>query len=219
MIKNRTVQLIFESAYCTMGIIGIVASLGVFCIDEGIRWDFYIHFTNSSNYFCIGIVFAELIQTIRKKENDYVSACPLLKFMGVLMILLTFLAFNIVLAPVRESYLNFRINSVLFHLVLPVMYVLDWFLFYERRRVRWYYPLVSVVPPVIYAMFIFVRAWIHDFNIAVPYLYPYFFLNLYELGWGGVMKWIAALFLLFLGAGYIFCLFDRIRPRAKDNTA
>lgn len=58
MTKNRTAQLMLQSAFCAIGIIGIIASFGFF--DMVWRWDFYIQFTNLSNYFCIAIMFAEL---------------------------------------------------------------------------------------------------------------------------------------------------------------
>ena len=80
MIKNRTAQLMYQTAYCTLGIVGIVASVGFF--DMTFRWDFYILFTNLSNYLCVGIMLAELCQTVKKKEDSYVTACPLLKFSG-----------------------------------------------------------------------------------------------------------------------------------------
>lgn len=66
MIKNRTTQLIFQSFYCAIGLIGAVASLGIFDDILNPRWDFYAHFTNLSNYLCIGIMFAELVQTAKK---------------------------------------------------------------------------------------------------------------------------------------------------------
>ena len=53
MIKNRTAQLIFETVYCTLGLVGCVASLGIFDNINMIRWDFYVHFTNLSNFLCI----------------------------------------------------------------------------------------------------------------------------------------------------------------------
>ena len=53
MIKKRTAQLIYETAYCTIGLIGTVASLGIFDNINLFRWDFYVHFTNVSNFFCI----------------------------------------------------------------------------------------------------------------------------------------------------------------------
>ena len=119
MIKNRTFQLMFQTAFCTLGFLGIIASFGTF--NYVWRGDFYVHFTNLSNYLCIGVVLAELIQTVNKKEDSYVDKLPLLKFIGVLAILLTFIVFNFMLAGDREMYLNFQINSVLFHIILPIM--------------------------------------------------------------------------------------------------
>ena len=44
----------FQSAFCAIGIIGVIASFGFF--DMVWRWDFYIQFTNISNYMCVGIM-------------------------------------------------------------------------------------------------------------------------------------------------------------------
>ena len=206
MIKNRTAQLIFQSFFCAIGIIGIVASFGIFDDILNLRSDFYVHFTNLSNYLCIGVVLAELIQTAKKKVDSYVTTTPFLKFIGVLAILLTFLVFNFLLAgqPDRDPQANWRVASITFHVILPIMYVLDWLLFYEHKKVRWFYPLASVVFPLLYVAFVFVRAAIVNFNPEVPYLYPYFFLNLDNLGVAGVAKWVAILFAGFIARGYIF---------------
>ena len=215
MIKNRTVQLMFQTAFCTLGILGIIASFGTFNYE--FRSDFYVHFTNLSNYLCITIMFVELIETIKKNKNQYVTKLPLLKFIGLLAILLTFIIFNFILAGDREMHLNFMINSVLFHIVLPIMYLIDWILFYEHKKVKWYYPLVSVSFPVIYAIFIFIRAWILDFNPETPYIYPYFFLNLDKLGVVGVIKWIGILSVVFITIGYVIFGLDKILKKNKNN--
>lgn len=211
MIKNRTTQLIFQSFYCAIGLIGAVASLGIFDDILNPRWDFYAHFTNLSNYLCIGIMFAELVQTAKKSENSYVSASPLLKFIGLLGIMLTFLVFNFLLAgrPDREFQANWRVSSICLHVILPIMYIFDWLLFYEHKKIRWFYPLVSVAFPLLYIIFIYTRAFIVNFNPEVPYLYPYFFLNLDNLGVAGVVKWVAILFAGFIVLGYIFYGIDK----------
>ncbi|MBR5785263.1 MAG: Pr6Pr family membrane protein [Clostridia bacterium] len=212
MIKNRTTQLIFQSFYCAIGLIGAVASLGIFDDILNPRWDFYAHFTNLSNYLCIGIMFAELVQTAKKSENSYVSASPLLKFIGLLGIMLTFLVFNFLLAgrPDREFQANWRVSSICLHVILPIMYIFDWLLFYEHKKIRWFYPLVSVAFPLLYIIFIYTRAFIVNFNPEVPYLYPYFFLNLDNLGVAGVAKWVAILFAGFIVLGYIFYGIDKL---------
>ncbi|MBR5308813.1 MAG: Pr6Pr family membrane protein [Clostridia bacterium] len=211
MFKNRTAQLIYQSFFCAIGLIGIFASFGIFDDVTNLRTDFYVHFTNISNYLCIGIVFAELVQTAKKKTDSYVNVAPFLKFIGVLAILLTFLVFNFLLAgqPGRDPQANWRVASITFHVILPIMYVFDWLLFYEHKKVKWYQPIASVIFPVIYVIFVYTRAAIVNFNPEVPYLYPYFFLNLDNLGVAGVAKWVAILFVGFIALGYIFYGIDK----------
>ena len=219
MIKNRTAQLIFQTAFCVLGLVGCVASLGIFDNINMIRWDFYVHFTNISNFFCIGVMLAELVQTAKKKEDSFVTAVPVLKFVGMLGILLTFLVFNIMLAGAagRDPQLNWRIGSLAFHVVLPIMYIADWFLFYERKNCKWYYPLASVGFPLAYVIFIFLQAVIMKFDTSVlipgtttPLIYPYFFVNLDTQGVGGVLKWIVILLVAFIAVGYLFVGLDRL---------
>ena len=219
MIKNRTAQLIFQTIYCTLGLVGFVACLGIFDNVNLIRWDFYVHFTNISNFLCIGVMLASLIQTVKKKEDGYVTAAPVLKFIGVLGILLTFLVFNIMLAGAegRDPQANWRIGSLLFHVVLPIMYIADWFLFRERRKCRWYYPLVSICFPLGYAVFLLIQAIILKFDSSIlipttttPLIYPYFFVNLDTLGVGGVLTWVGILAVAFAAVGFLFFGLDKL---------
>ena len=218
-MKNRTVQLIFQTVFCTLGLVGSVATLGIFDDIHMLRWDFYVHFTNISNFLCIGVMLAELIQTIKKKEDSYVTTAPALKFVGMLGILLTFLVFNIMLAGAesRDPQLNWRIGSLTFHVVLPIMYIADWFLFYERKNTKWYYPLLSALFPLAYVGFIFLQAAIMKFDTSIlipgtttPLIYPYFFVNLENLGVGGVAKWIVILLSAFVVMGYLFFGLDKL---------
>ena len=225
MIKNRTAQLIFQTIYCTLGLVGIVAGFGIFDNINTLRWDFYVHFTNISNLLCIGVMFASLIQTAKKKENSYVTAAPMLKFIGMLGILLTFLVFNIMLAGAegRDPQANWRIGSLCFHVVLPVMYIADWFLFRERKTAKWYYPIASIGFPLAYVIFLFVQAVILKFNTTIfipttdtPLIYPYFFVNLDKLGKSGVLMWIGILAVAFAAVGFIFLIIDKIgKKRSK----
>ena len=224
MIKNRTAQLIFQTIYCTLGLVGCIASLGIFDNVSMIRWDFYVHFTNISNFLCFGVMIAALIQTAKKKEDSYVSAAPMLKFIGVLGILLTFLVFNIMLAgaPGRDPQLNWRIGSLLFHVVLPIMYIADWFLFYERKKCKWYYPIASIGFPVAYAVFLLIQAVILKFDTSnliptttTPLIYPYFFVNLETQGKGGVAMWVVILALAFMAVGYLFFGLDKLGKKGE----
>ena len=224
MIKNRNAQLIFYTIYCTLGIVGSIACLGIFDDIKTFRWDFYVYFTNISNFLCLGVMFAALIETVKKKDDGYVSAAPLLKFIGMLGILLTFIVFNTMLAGAadRDPQLNWRIGSLLFHVVLPIMYVADWFLFYERKKCKWYYPLASIGFPLAYVLFLLIQAVMLKFDSSIltptgaktPLIYPYFFVNLEKEGLM-VLVWIVALAAVFAAVGYAFYGLDRLIKSKK----
>ena len=226
MIKNRTTQLIFQTVYCTLGLVGIIASLGIFDNINVIRWDFYVHFTNISNFLCIGVMLASLIQTARKKEDSYVTATPMLKFIGMLGILLTFLVFNIMLAGAegRDPQANWRIGSLIFHVVLPILYIADWFLFRERGKTKWHYPLASIMFPLGYIIFLLIQAVILNFDNTIlipttqtPLIYPYFFVNLDTQGVTGVLMWIGILAVAFAAVGFLFFGIDKLGKKIKNK--
>ena len=219
MIKNRTAQLIYQTIYLTLGFVGLVASLGIFDNINTIRWDFYVHFTNISNFLCIGIMLAALIQPAKKKEDSFVPTAPIVKFIGMLGILLTFLVFNILLAGAegRDPQANWRVGSLIFHVILPILYIADWFLFYERRMCKWYYPIASVAFPLTYVLFLLIQAVILKFDSSIlipttttPLIYPYFFVNLETQGVSGVLMWSCILFVPFVSVGYLFFGLDKL---------
>ena len=222
MIKNRTAQIIYQTIYCTLGLVGCIASLGIFDDISMIRWDFYVYFTNLSNFLCFGVMLAELIQTIKRKEDGPVTTTPMLKFIGMLGILLTFLVFNFMLsgAADRDPQLNWRIGSLTFHVILPIMYVADWFLFYERKKSKWYYPLASVSFPLGYVIFLLIQAAILKFDSSImtptgttSLIYPYFFVNIETQGVPGVLMWIGIITAAFIAMGYIFFGLDQIKKK------
>lgn len=224
MIKNKTAQLIYQTIYITLGFVGCIASLGIFDNINMIRWDFYVHFTNLSNFLCIGVMLTALIQTAKKKDDSFVTTAPLLKFIGMLGILLTFLVFNIMLAGAegRDPQANWRIGSLAFHVVLPIMYIADWILFYERKKCKWYYPVVSVAFPLAYVVFLLIQAIILKFDASIlipttttPLIYPYFFVNLETQGVGGVLMWIGILSVAFVSVGFLFFGIDRLISKRR----
>jgi hypothetical protein len=203
--------------------VGIVASLGIFDNIQIIRWDFYVHFTNISNFLCFGVMLASLIQTAKKKEDSYVTVAPMFKFIGMLGILLTFLVFNIMLAGAegRDPQANWRIGSLCFHVVLPVLYIADWFLFRERKKAKWYYPIASIGFPLAYVIFLLIQAVILKFDTSIlipnsqtPLIYPYFFVNLDTQGTTGVLMWIGILAVAFAAVGFIFFGLDKLGKKS-----
>ena len=205
--------------------VGIVSCFGIFDDINTFRWDFYVHFTNISNFLCIGVMLAALIQTAKKSEDSYVSTAPLLKFIGMLGILLTFLVFNLLLAGAagRDPQANWRVGSLCFHVVLPILYIADWFLFYERGKIKWYYPIASIAFPLAYVLFLLIQAIILKFDSSIlipttstPLIYPYFFVNIDTQGVSGVLMWVGIITVGFIMAGLLFYGLDKLGKKKRS---
>lgn len=223
-MKSKTVQLIYQSFYCALSLVAIIGSTGFF--EMKYTGEFLIYFTNISVYLSAGMMLAELIQTARKQSDSYVTVTPRLRFISMLGIVLTFLVFNLLLArdPARNPALNYKVECLLSHIILPIMYVLDWLLFYEHGKVHWTWPLLSALFPILYLVYVFIHAALLHFDSSImnyagtdPIIYPYFFLNPERVGIGGMAKWIGALLLGFIAGGFIFLLIDRLIMKRKNG--
>ncbi len=216
MIKNKLTQIIYRTIYIVLGVIGIIGSFGYF--KENFNEDFYLYYTNLSNYICFGVILYALIKTIKSYKTSpegYCNVLPKFKFMSLIMILVTCLVYNILLAKdytIADYF--FSISNLILHLILPIMFTLDWVLFTEHRQTKWYYPLLATVMPLIYVVLILIRAAILG-NSYHGLLYPYFFLNVAKIGFGGVIGWVAILVLVFVALGYIIFGLDHIKKTYK----
>lgn len=216
MIKNRIAQIIFETVYCTLAVIGFIASLGIF--DKQFSFVFYMYYTNLSNYICMGLMFVCLIKTVKNsKQEGFVDVAPKFNFASVVMILITCIGYNFLLAGQQPIIAYFTsISNLLLHLILPIMFVVHYILFYEHKKIRWYYPFLAIVMPIIYVIFILIRAWIIN-DPTYKFLYPYYFLDLHTLGVGKFFIWILILFAVFMFVGYLLYFIDKIKLKNKNK--
>lgn len=99
------------------------------------------------------------------------------------------------------------IGNQLLHTIVPLLAVLDWLIFDQRRRFRWRYAAYWLAFPLGYLGFALVRG-------LITHTYPYPFIDVRDLGYDGValsaVFFAAAFWLLGLG----FVAIDRIRWRA-----
>ena len=209
MVKNKITQLIFQVVYCTLGVFGVLGSLGYFKAE--FNNNFYLYYTNLSNYICLGFMVAALIITAKKaykNENGPVNIAPTFNFLCVIMILVSGLVYNILLAKedtVAHYFLT--IHNLLLHTILPIMFIVHWAVFCEHGQLRWFHPLLCTVMPLIYVVVILLRSLVVHGQTGTL-VYPYFFLNVDKLGWGGVFGWVVALLIVFIVIGYLFYFFD-----------
>lgn len=206
MIRNRNTRLIFQCAYCAFAVVGFLAQLGVF---QGVlNRNYLVYYTNLSNLLCMIFGFYSLAHLMRGGDDF----APALKFVFSIMIAVTFILYNGLLAnyPSIIAYFS-SLKNGLNHCILPVLFVLDWVLFYQRGKTKWTYPLLGMVPPAMYVAYILIRAAVlNAAGRTAAVVYPYYFLNLENLGWGGFLRWMGILLAGFLSLGYALCVLDHL---------
>jgi hypothetical protein len=94
------------------------------------------------------------------------------------------------------------VADVLLHSVIPVGYVLYWWLFAPRDELGWKNAVGWLVYPGAYLVYTLARG-------AVSGLYPYPFVDVNALGYGGVLARAAGLMLVFLGMGLLIVTIAR----------
>lgn len=211
MIRNTKIRLGFQLLYCALAVVGFLAQLGVF---QGVlNRSYLVYYTNLSNLICMIFGFCSLAWLLRGGEDF----APALKFVFSIMILVTFILYNGLLSNYSSIIAYFSsLKNGLNHGILPVLFVLDWVLFYRRGTTKWTYPLLSILPPAIYVVYILIRAAILDATgRTAAVVYPYYFLNLDNLGWGGFLSWMGGLLIAFLALGYALCALDHLLCKRK----
>jgi hypothetical protein len=98
--------------------------------------------------------------------------------------------------------------DVLLHSIIPVGYVLYWLLFAPRAGLTWKHAITWLVYPGVYLVYILARG-------AVSHIYPYPFVDVNQLGYGGVMVRAVMFLLLFLAMGLLVVAVGR-RTRQKE---
>lgn len=162
----------------------------------------------------MGFMFVILSKTIKnanKKEDGLCDTAPLFNFLSVIIILVTFLVYNFLLAKENSVVHYFTsLSNLIMHLILPAMFILNRVLFYKHNTIKWYHPFLCPIIPLIYVAFILIRAQILK-GSSDAVLYPYFFLNVDNLGWSGLFTWLAILICVFILLAYLLFALDNLK--------
>jgi uncharacterized membrane protein len=109
--------------------------------------------------------------------------------------------------PVERTPVE-AVGNQLLHTVVPLLAVLDWLIFDQRRRFRWRYAAYWLAFPLGYLGFALIRG-------LITHTYPYPFIDVRELGYGGVALSAVFFALAFWLLGLAFVAIDRLRWRAR----
>lgn len=215
MRKNLIVQLVFRIVLCCVSFLACLLSLRVFYVGKGgypISWEILKYYTNLSNYcvFFVSIaVTASTLRRVLKGEREGYNTCMrTFKFMTVVMILVTFLVVIFLLNSPLEADYWLNLGNMSYHCLAPLLFILDYILFDEKCTVSVLAPLYGFLPPLVYVGYILIL------GAAIPnFEYPYFFLDVATLGYGGVLLWVLGLLAVFAVLGYLLWLWNRLVKR------
>ena len=210
--KNLLTQLIYRVVLCCVSALAVLLTFGIFYAGQGpeeLSWEFLKYYTNLSNYFVFAvsvIILADTVKRVRAGEREgYCNKVKMLKFMTTVMILVTFLVYLILLGKPFTADFCFYFGNISYHVFAPLMFIADYFLFEQKKTVSVFAPLFSLIIPLAYVCYTFILGAAID-----GFEYPYFFLDVNDLGYGGVMAWVGILVAVFTVLGYLLWLYNRI---------
>jgi len=163
-------------------------------------------FTVQSNIMLAAVLIWAAYALLRHREEP-----PAFVKGGVtLYMVITAVVYAIVLVPpVNPPAVLFGLpSSRLAHILLPTLAVIDFLFFDRHRRFPWRNALVWLSYPLIYCTFIVIRG-----AIAPQLGYPYKFLEVPNIGYGGLVKNVAMYTVAFWVLGLIVVAVDRGLPR------
>lgn len=208
------------------GVLAIVSSVGVLLLlgvfSGNMNWEQLIFYTFQSNLI-ISIVYSYLtIRTLinyyrqRKLVNYEISTEMMSALM--LMIVVTGLIFNLLLAPNIPSdsaYSPNNITNYITHGITPLLVFIDWLLFVPSKSLNRYSPLKWIIVPIAYWIYSIIRAYaagpIASFGDGRRY--AYFFIDADIYGWPTVFRNVFLLVLVFLLLGYCFLGIAKLKTR------
>ncbi|MDE6667561.1 MAG: Pr6Pr family membrane protein [Clostridia bacterium] len=219
MINKLFTQMIYRIVFCVISGLACVLTLGFFRETYGTDYltisnNFWQYYTNISNYICFGIGVAVCAATVKRvkagETEGHNKCCQTLKFCATVMILVTFLVYASLLGDVTSPSFWNSLGNLTYHVAAPILFILDWFLFDEHKTVKILDPLKATIMPLIYVVYILIYGAIYKAAAGEPFSYPYFFLNVNDLGYGGVVLWVFILVVVFVVLGYLMFIYDKL---------
>lgn len=123
-------------------------------------------------------------------------------------ITVTFLIYHFLLSGGYENRADI-IRSTILHYIVPIMTIVDYILFDKKGIYKNIDPIIWLIIPLIYFLFIFIRAKLGS-ELSNGSYYPYFFIDINKYGIKTVLKNALFITIAFTILGYIELFIDRL---------
>jgi len=223
-IRNRTVALCYRLV--CVALIGVALYLNSGLPEGRLSPVMLSYYTIQSALWAFALMGALAVRTARDRRTEGAhggsAAGSVVTGAVTVAVTITLLVYHFLLVPqlytMGASYRPFTPRDLAIHYATPLSIILDWLLFQPKGRHRWRDAIVWLGMPLAYFVFALVRAEIGGPLGMDGSRYPYFFLDLDVLGWGGLLRNVAGLSVCFTLLGTLYVALDRVlgrlRPRA-----
>ena len=218
-MTKKKISLCYKTLVCISLLSGIVLNL----MHTKSVAALLSYYTLQSNILCLVAFSVFLFMELRHKRYKN-NIYYLIKGAIIIAISITAIVYRVALAPVgfemdslQSAVSNKAFANLLVHTVSPILVILDYFLFDAKGKFKRYYPLIWLIIPSNYAIYVYTYS-AHGgefFNIGGSKQFAYFFLDYIKLGISGVAKWMIFILLSISAISYIFVWIDRKLARLR----
>lgn len=173
---------------------------------EGVL-NFFSYFTILSN-----LAVAVVVTFLCFRGRGAFFARPLVQSGVAVYILIVGVVYSLLLREIWDPRGPQKLADVLLHDALPVLYLLFWFVFAEKKGLRWTDALRWLVFPILYCSYALLRG-------ATTGWYPYPFIDASKLGYPIVVRNSVVLLFVFLAVGGLVIAIARGLSRLRTSSA
>lgn len=223
--KELIVSIVLKSVIVAAGITGLLAS---FLMTEIGAKNEALYYTVQSNIWIWAVMAVclvlDCVALAKGKEDLMPQWLRMIKFVFTVAITLTGFVYNFVLFPASlmspEPTNPLALDSILVHIVVPVLSIADFIKFDYRLKVDKKTALFGLITPLYYLPFALIAA-----ELGAVYKqgerFPYFFLNHEKLSWfgfkgmPGVFYWLIIVLGIVLGISYLLLNCHKRRQKSE----
>lgn len=218
-IHNRWIRCAFRFVLCAICVFGLYVHASAASGKIQLIW----YFTVLSNVL-VFIYFLYLLILDLISGDDY-SESMLAKGAVTMCILLAGIVYNLFLSHMTGAGGVPLVGNLYVHILTPCLVFADYFLFTPKGTMRFSYPLLWAILPIIYLAAVFARVALGGASFSSGQrtsYYPYPFLDVNSLGAAQVIGNIVLISVGYIALGYLFVLLDRMLAKipssAKDQS-
>lgn len=181
------------------------------------------YYTLQSNVICLVFFVVIVIVSAVKEEYQEKDIYHFFKGGITIAIAITGIVYAIALAPVGvEMNVNIDgfekfMSNFLVHRLSPLLVILDYFIFDQKGKLKFYYPFIWLIIPLDYLIYVYAYTANGGefFSIGGSRKYAYTFLDYTQIGYYGVAMAIAIMGAFILLISFLLVTVDRILGKRR----